>query len=224
MQEALGRDDPEASLQLHSLGSSKSAGEDPAVFHGQGGGEDDHKTDLARYLRAVDHAVIEWGANQHVPLLLASVDYYLPIYRSVTKYPYLLPEVVSGNPEHVPEKELHASAWTIVQRIRDGQRAETAARYNMLAATDRVTDDLPEIVVAAQQGRIHTLFVADNLERWGQLQGDGGVPEIHDERRPDDVDLLDVAAVATIQSGGGVHVVAGSAVPGVGSAAAVLRY
>ena len=48
--------------------------------------------------------------------------------------------------------------------------------------------------------------------------------EVHEERQPQDEDLLDRAATETLLHGGHVHAVTEGAVPGGGPLAAVLRY
>ena len=78
---------------------------------------------------------------------------------------------------------------------------------------------------AARHGRIDTLFVASGRQRWGAfLPGDEGSVIVHDQYEPGDRDLLDVAAAATIRTGGRVFPLAPDALPGGADAAALLRY
>jgi hypothetical protein len=75
----------ESVLNLHSTAVGASA-----VFHGQGtpAGEN-KKADLSRFFRAIDNALWELLREERAPLVLAGVGYYLPIYRSVSRYPYV---------------------------------------------------------------------------------------------------------------------------------------
>ncbi|PSB03459.1 hypothetical protein C7B69_26405, partial [filamentous cyanobacterium Phorm 46] len=80
--EALQYDDPEQSLQFHTASSQGSGGGDgSAIFHGQGGGNDDHKDGLLSYFRQVSNGLESFLKNEKAPLILAGVDYLLPIYQ-----------------------------------------------------------------------------------------------------------------------------------------------
>ena len=114
--EALQYDDPEKSLQFHTASSQGSSGGDgSAIFHGQGGGNDDHKDGLLRYFRKVSNGLESFLKNEKAPLILAGVDYLLPIYQQANTYAHLLPEGLTGNPEMLKAEELHTQAWQIVQ-------------------------------------------------------------------------------------------------------------
>ena len=74
------------SLQYHS-GTSGTGGRRPAVFHGTG--ETAVKGELARYFRAIDRGLHDHLRDSRAPLILAGVDYLLPIYREVNTYGHL---------------------------------------------------------------------------------------------------------------------------------------
>jgi hypothetical protein len=221
LREALRYDEPGKELLFHVTGRSGGA---TAVFHGHGAGGEEKKARILRYFRQIDHGLSEVLQEEGAPMVLAGVEYLLPIYREASAYPNLLDEGITGNPEHLDPTELHARAWSIVEPVFRRAAEEAAARYRKLAGTGQATGDLAEVVRAAGHGRVDTLFVAPGVRMWGRYEPDDGAVEIHDEREPTDEDLLDVAAGRTLAQGGTVFAVPPEEVPDSAPAAAILRY
>ena len=222
--EALKFDDPEKQLQFHTGTRGGVRGGRAAVFHGHDA-NDDSKDGILRYFRQIDRGLRDLLRGREAPLVLAGVDYLLPIYREANTYPGLLEEGVTGNPEELRAEELHERAWEIVEPHFSGAQREAVARYAELAGTGRTSADLREIVPAAYYGRVETLFLASGVRRWGAFAPDTGEVDLHDEPEAGDGDLLDFAAVRTILNGGAVYArEEPGRVPGGGAAAAVFRY
>src|SRR5690606_1611531 len=83
-------------------------------------------------------------------------------------------------------------------------RVARAAMANDARAAGRMSEDLSDVIDAALVGRVDTLFVSLEADRWGRVGADGAGPVIHDRREDDDDDLLDLAASATMLRGGAV--------------------
>jgi len=218
LREALKYDDREPSLQAHSGGRAR------AIFHGQGLGKDDPKDDIKRYFRLIDAGLHEILTGERAPLVLAGVDYLLPLYREVTEYPHVMTEGVVGSPEHVSTEQLHAQAWDIVSPLFGRDRENAKARYLAVAETPNGTADVKRAVRAAHQGRVDTLFVAIGEHLWGTWDKRTEAIHIHDEPHAGDIDLLDAAAAQAWLHGGTVFAVPPAEVPGEARLAAVLRY
>jgi len=232
--EALRLEDPEARLQFHTTtgpGHGKggaptaSTGADRrAAFYGTGDPSDDDKQRILRYFQLVDDGLQELLAGRRIPLVLAGVDYLLPLYREASRYDNIVEQDIEGNPERLSAKELHNRAWALVQpQFRQDQ--EAAARlYHQLAGGERATAEIAEAVPAANYGRVETLFVPLDVQRWGTFDADANNLDIHEEMQPGDVDLLDLAAVQTLIHGGTVYAVDSGQIPGGGPLAVLLRY
>lgn len=221
LEEALRFDDPEKQLQHRS--ADRGGPDTRAVYHGHGGGEGFEKDRILRYFRQVDRAIAEiLGDECAAPMLLAGVEYLLPIYREASDHPNLLPGGITGNPEHLAPEELHGLAWEQLEpvflRVRDAARE----RFARLAGTGGTMEGLAEVLEATEHGRVNDLFVAVDAAIWGR-QVDGRL-EVRDEPEPGDEDLLDLAAVRTLGTGGHVHPLPADEVPGDGPLAAVLRF
>jgi len=225
--EALKWDDPERRLQWHTRTGTTTDGTRAAIFHGHGvASADDPKDYIRRYFRQVDNGVSDLLRDERAPLVLAGVDYVLPLYREANTYQHLLEEGITGNPEELSAEELHRQAWTILKPYFQRERKEAAAQYQRLggAESELASNEMQEIVPAANHGRVETLFVALGFQRWGSFDADTNTLHVHEEAKPGDEDLLDFAAAHTLLNAGTVYAVEAGKVPGGPPLAAVFRY
>jgi hypothetical protein len=223
--DALRFDDPERRLQFHTAsGPSGGEGSRPAMFYGQGAPSNDEKANLLRYFHKLDKGVQELLASEQAPLVLAAVDYLLPIYQEANSYPYLVKEGIEGNPDKLSNQELHQKAWAIVGPRFQRERKDATERFRQLADTDAASDNLVEIVPAAYHGRVDTLFVALYRQRWGTFDPATNEVQLRQDAKPGDQDLLDTAAVQTLLNGGAVYAVEPEQMPSGESGAALFRY
>ena len=72
-------------------------GDGSVTFHGAGSGSASAKDDLLRYFRLVEDGLTEFLKGDRVPLVLAGVEYLLPIYKEANTYPNLIDMVIKGN-------------------------------------------------------------------------------------------------------------------------------
>ena len=222
--EAMRLDDREDQLQLHETGMARPGGRPAAVFNGHGVGSDDAKDRILRFFREVDRGVRAAVDDAQAPLLLAAVDYLVPIYRAASTYPHLLQSSLHCNPDRLDPATLHQQAWAVVgDGFRQRQRA-AAARWRGLAGTGLAVSELPDVVAGAVGGRVEALLVPMDAERWGTADAAGGAVEVHEEPRPGDVDLLDLAMVETLRHHGSAYPLDPADLPGGGQPAAILRY
>lgn len=223
LRDAVKYDDLEKELGLHIAGRGGPGAR--AVFHGHGSGGEVDKALLERFLRQVDDGLREVLKAETAPLVLAGVDYVQAMFRQLTRYPHVMGQGIGGNPGQLSPADLHERAWVIVQPVFTQARQQAAQRYQDAAGRGRGTASaVPQIVRAAMQGQVDTLFVAAGEQRWGTADPDTLDVASHDQRQPGDEDLLDRAAVHTLLTSGTVFTVPTRQVPGPGPAAALLRY
>lgn len=228
LDEVIISDDYQASFQLHSSSSAGGkSGDSSAISHGQGGGSDESaKDDLIRYFRLVEDGLTEYLQGDQGPLILAGVEYLLPIYKEVNTYPNMIDEVIKGNPDLLSAKKLHESAWDILEPRFQAAQEEAVAFYLQLAGqgNERAADTLEEIVPAALQGRVESLFITAGVQQSGVFDPETNEIHIHDQPEPGDKLLVNLAAIHTYLKGGVVFVVESDQVPSRTGAAAVFRY
>ena len=110
--EELGDTDVETTFRTGGRGGTGGAN-----FHGMGGGNNnDDKAYIANYLEAVDDVI--WKQilhNETAPLLLAGVEYLIPIYKSVSDYNHIWNDALTGNHEHDELPNLYKQSREIMQ-------------------------------------------------------------------------------------------------------------
>jgi hypothetical protein len=219
LEEALQYDEPEKQLQFHS---SNRGGSQP-IYHGQGVGTTDDKTDIRRFLTQVSQGIYDYLGNENAPLMIASVDYLQPIYREVNHYSHLLKEGIDGNPDILKPDELREAAWPKVAHLIEESHHQALDKYHTLEGTGKASENLSQLLTAAYRGQIDTLFVKTNAHRWGQFDAQSGQLEIHDQAQLEDDDLLDLAAIQTFLQGGTVYSLGAETMPK-NAVAAIYRY
>ena len=230
--EALRYDDPEKQLQFHTGttgtgmpgGPGGTGARRAAMYHGQGVGKDDTKVNILRFFHLLDKGLQALLHDKQVPLVLAGVEYLLPLYREANTYAHLVEEGVTGNPEGLRAEALQAQAWGIVEPLFHKGQEAAVANYRQYLGTGRASNTLMEIVPAAYYGRIETLFVALDIQYWGSFNADTQEVQLHQEATPDDEDLLDFAALHTLLNSGTVYAVKPDEGPDSTPLAAVYRY
>jgi hypothetical protein len=103
-------------------------------------------------------------------------------------------------------------------------RHAAAARYHEWRDTSRATHDLEEVLSAATDGRVDSLFVPVDREIWGTFDDVSRQALRHDEPQAGDEDLLNLAALRTITGSGAVYTSRREDMPDDDEVAALLRY
>jgi hypothetical protein len=196
-----------------------------AAFHGHGAGKPDEKEHLAIYLEEVDETLWEEIlGRENAPLLLAGVEYLLPIYRSVSHYKNIWPEVMKGSHEHDDINSLYKQARDIMEPYFQERTKKALELYGNQSAT-ALTSSIPaDVIPAAHYSRIWHLFVRKNEHIWGTFNEMENILNVHETKQEGDECLIDKAVIKTILNGGDVHFVSKEHMPAESVIAAVMRY
>lgn len=221
--DALKYDDPGKQLQFHTRAPAGKARR-AAIFHGHGVGIDDAKDRMLRYFRQINQGIHELLREEKAPLMVAGVDYLLPIYKEVNTYRKLMSEGIPGNPDALSTAELHARARSFLDSHFRKIQEDEVLRYRELAGTRRTSHSLAEIIRASCQGRVELLFVAVGVQKRGGFDPVTSTVHFCQEPGPDCEDLLDFATVQTLMKGGTVRAISPENVPAPAPSAAIFRY
>ena len=101
---------------------------------------------------------------------------------------------------------------------------DAAAQYRDYAASGRASTDVREVIPAAYDGRIESLFVASDQEQWGTFDPVTCSMHVHRMAKFRDEDLLDLAAAQTLLHGGAVYALEREHMPDTALIAAVFRH
>ena len=123
VRETLRIDEFPQSRELHPLGSPLMHGKGSEGYHQQYEVSQTDKTMLLDYFRRIDAMICPFLKRRGQPLILAGVEYLLPLYRQANTYPYLLTVGITGNFDRTNVAALHAKA----QKVLAPESVETAS-------------------------------------------------------------------------------------------------
>jgi hypothetical protein len=223
---ALWADDPEKQLNMHSASVSLGDGKNSTgVFHGHDPADED-KANILRFFQSVNQGLNDVLVDKNLPMVLAGVDYLLPIYREASSYHNLLEDGIIGNPDRENMKELHAKAWNIVRPIFEESQKKAFEKFEQLHGQQSplAVRDIKRAVSAAVVGQVETIFVPLGEQQWGRYDPENHTVTLSDKPGSDDEDLYDFAATQALLNSGQVFAVPREQMPGGGEIAAILRY
>ena len=186
------------------------------------GGEGQKKAYL-QYFHYSNQAMREFLNGRQCPLVLAGVDYLLPIYSEANSYKGLVKEGITGSPEQLTPQQLHEKAWPIAEPLFFEPRKSAEAEFHKLQGTGKTSTSVEEVVLASLSGKVKSLFVNLDSQRFGKLDQERFSVELHDSAAEGDYDLLDKAAVLAYRTGGKVFGCSPDQMPQAGDIAATLR-
>lgn len=196
-----------------------------ASYHGHGTGTPDEKQHLSSYLEEVDETLWEEVLhNDNAPLLLAGVEYLLPIFKSVSGYNNIWPEVLKGSHEHDDLQSLYAESRKIMEPWFRERTVKALGGYGNQSATALTSSVPAEVIPAAHYGRIAHLFVKPDEHIWGKFDEQANELIVHESKQDGDECLIDKAVVKTILNGGDVHFLSPEDMPSQSIIAALMRY
>lgn len=225
MGEALQVDDHQKNLGFHTGTDNSGGGERAAIFYGQGV-EANKKDDILRYFRYVDEGLSGLLDDESAPMVVAGVDYLLPLFREASSYRNIMGEGITGSPDRQDINDLHAQAWKVVEPIFLENQQKALDRFAELHGQGNglATSDLEEAVKAAVIGRVETLIVPLGVQKWGRYNPETDSVTFDEETTQENDDLFNFAAVHTLLNSGNVYAVPTDQFPDQGEIAAILRY
>ena len=207
----------------HVLNNRATAG--PAAGHTKGvaftTSRDRERGDeyVAHFFAEVDRGIHSLLHRHDAPLVLAGVEEETTIYRRVNTYPRLLEKAVNGSPDGMDGHILHGLAREAVGAVPSEPLSKTLAHFARYRDSARVSSNANQIIAAAGEGRVADLVLSRNAELRGCTLGAHQI-----EAREDGEDLLNAAALWTLQRGGRVFELAESEMPAAAQVAAVFRF
>jgi hypothetical protein len=209
LEEAVGYDYEEKQIQVRSGHAAHRAGS----FHGYGEGKDDEKKELVSYFRQIDTELLKRLKNTSAPLVISCVDKLYPLYSQVNTYPNLYKKNVSGDPEFKDETVLHQDSWELVGGEFSKIKKEKMHQFTEHSHTTKTSYQLSEIIRAANDGKIDTLFVNNDVAAFGTYDLTTQCLILDETKEVQNVSLTNMAAVKTMMNKGHVYVVENSEMP-----------
>lgn len=167
-------------------------------------GDEGQKGLYRKYFLHIDRVLRPLYGDASGPLVLAGVDYLLPLFREVSSYRQLVTLGIPGNPDQLNAQALHAKAWPIVEPIFSRPRREAQAEYETLRGSGQTSQEFQTILTAALDGRVKTLFLSLAAEVFGTFDPTTRELQVREEPLAGDVDLCAQAARWVYRTGGAV--------------------
>ena len=177
-----------------------------ATFHGHAEADYDRKNEILRYFREINKGLMTILKEENLPMLIASQEYLFSIYKGVNTYKPLLENHMSFDSLETDKHLLLEKAWKTMEPIFDKERKEKIERFEQYDSTSRTSSDIKEVLPAALQGKIDTLFVRKDKDIFGIYDAVKHHVEIREDEESTHVSLLNMAAVKTFLQGGKVYV------------------
>lgn len=202
LEDSVGYEFEEKGLQFRN----QNVGYRTATYHGHAESDHDHKDEISRYFRDINKGLMTLLVDENVPLLVASQDYLFAIYKGVNTYRYLLENHLSCDSDEKDKLRLHEKAWKVMGPIFDKERKNKIEDFEKYDSTNRTSSDINEVLPAAFQGKIDTLFIENGKDIFGVYDDKKHKVEVRENPEFTNVSLLNMAAIKTFLQGGKVYV------------------
>ncbi|HPJ13037.1 MAG TPA: hypothetical protein PLV00_06610 [Caldisericia bacterium] len=218
---AFGSSDNESHLHYHFMGSG-GKGDQTSVIHGSG--EVQEKDILKQYFRKIDQALHKALRDSREPLILASTETNVALYREINSYPHVFENSINGSPDEVEAKELLQKGFPLIRPLFKQERTEAEEQYQKLLGTGRTSNQVEQLVWQSRQGMVDTLFVARGIEQWGIIDEENQTIVLHDHYETGDEDIYSYISIQTLIHKGTVFSMMPQFMPEKNNIAAILRY
>ncbi len=230
--EAMKYDDPEESLQVRgtiqriAAEPGSGTGRPVAAYHGHGvTNENVRNIKIRRYFEMVDKDLAKNFDTREVPLVLMGPPDLVGFYRNVNSYPHLQEETIAMNPSSLSPDELRERICTWVRGRDHDDRHKALATLSDNMGVGEGSADFAEVVKAASDGRVSTLFVKAGERRYGVNDRQADQVVVHETPEDGDTELVEATVLCAAEGGAAIHYLEGEeALPGGGCLAAIFRY
>jgi len=176
-------ENPSQSIQFRTVGGGR------ATFHGNGLGTQENDDRTKQYLKRVDDGLMEIISDETVPLVIAGVEEYYPMYKEVTKYNHLSDHMVTGNPENLSPQEIREQIEPVFTAMRSRAVNNFDERFQNSFSGGLAIKDNSDILAAAKHKNIDQLLVSQ---------------EFLDTLNADEMEKIDDAVMQVFNSGGDI--------------------
>lgn len=201
-------------------------GESSNMHHGHGGKKDEVDKDVERFFRVIASAIYEnYSKPTSLPLILAALPEHHNLFQKVNKNPFLLPKGIAVNPESISTDKLIKIAWEVMEPDYLLKLQSLADKLEQAKANGLGSDNIEEVVEAAEVGRVETILIEANRVIAKRLRNKNtGTFKQADSTQPILDDLLDDIEELVTKMGGKVMIIPSEKMPTKTGLAAVFRY
>jgi hypothetical protein len=159
---------------------------------------------------------------ENIPVVPVGVEHELALYRTVNTYPHLVEPGIHGAPDGLKGGEMHRRALELLGATLPEPIRKTLENFDKQVGTGHASVHAQEIVKAAFEGRVASLFLQQDAQYHGDF--DAARQRVRHAEDSEENDLLNDAIVQTIANGGFAAVLPASAMPQGVPVCATFRY
>lgn len=171
MEEALNLDIDGNKIQSFTSGNT-------TKYHGTDSGDDKEIVRLEQYFRRVDAGLLEFIHDEKVPLVLAAVEEYYPIYKRCTSYDYFSNHIITGNPEDLSPADLRKQIEPIFQELHTSRIEKFIQHYNLKSHEEMTMSGISKVNEYALNKNIERMLISQ--DHWDNMS-------VKDKKRMDDI-------------------------------------
>ena len=197
----------------------------PGIHHGFGSKQDQLDSDVERFFRAVDRAVLEHhSAPSRLPLILAALPENQSFFRQISENPYLVVDGVNVYPDALPSGALRERAWRLLEPQYLARLGSFVDQFGKTKSKGLGSENLEQVAEAAANGRVATLLIEAERHLPGKIDYATGRIFLGDLEHPEIDDLIDDLGELVVSKGGEVVVVPAERMPTRTGIAAIYRF
>src|SRR5215831_18861415 len=126
-----------------------------------------------QFFRKVDEALASIQKEDHLPLVVVSIDRYLAFYQEVTKDPDAIVGVVAGSHAEANPSTLGKLVWPIFKAGNTLKRTRALARLHEAVSLNRHASGIDQVWRAAYEKRCQALLVETGLHHRADVAPEG---------------------------------------------------
>ncbi len=174
-------------------------------FHGQGEVKEVEKKELISLFRKINRGVNKVLPNKKAPLVLACSDELFLIYKKINSYRNIWDTNLSGAPEFKDKMQLHRESRDLLQSYFESTKRKKLAEFILKFHSAKTSYHISEIIQAAVDGKIDTLFVQKKTDIFGTYNSKKGCLILDSRKEMRNLSLSNMAATYTFLQGGNVY-------------------
>lgn len=201
-------------------------GESSNMHHGHDCKKDEVDKDAEKFFRVIASAIYEhYSKPTGLPLLLAALPEHQSLFQKINKNPLLLPNGVAVNTKSISTDKLIILAWEALEPNYLLKLQNLADKYEQAKANGLASDNIEEVIEAAEAGRVETILIEANRVIAKRLRDKNtGTFKQADSTQPILDDLLDDIGELVTKMGGKVIMIPSEKMPSKTGLAAAFRF
>ncbi len=209
---------PEKELQYHTGADGKEA-----MFFGHGSGGEVKRVIAEQYFRELEKQITSVMNKYSEPLILVGLEDNIAFYKTINGYKRTLTDSIDSNPDELNDNQLKDLGWTEIKRYFLKDMYNSLEQFSE-SNSDRVSNNMAEIVEATVMGKSDTIFISKGEVRWGHYDPESHQVHFTDRPSNGDVDLMNWLAIKGRKTGSKVYVLPREEMPRHSTVAAEFRF